>query len=90
MSSRDIEGENVVLYLPQAKIYQRPARLAPLITVSVDETERARLGLSSYPFSAEARAFLRGETSVSQIRRTFPASLNFSPQPGLPQGSRFY
>src|SRR2546427_6818165 len=37
MSSRDIEGENL-LYLPQAKIYDRSCALAPWITVGVPET----------------------------------------------------
>jgi 2-dehydro-3-deoxy-D-arabinonate dehydratase len=38
MSSRDIEGENL-LYLPQAKIYERSCALGPWITVGVAEAE---------------------------------------------------
>src|SRR3954447_21170108 len=37
MSSRDIEGENL-LYLPQAKIYHRSCALGPWINVGVSET----------------------------------------------------
>ena len=38
MSSRDIEGENL-LYLPQAKIYNRSCALGPVITVGASEAE---------------------------------------------------
>src|SRR6185436_18529024 len=38
MSSRDIEGENL-LYLPQAKIYERTCALGPFVTVGVNEAE---------------------------------------------------
>src|SRR5437667_9306940 len=38
MSSRDIEGENL-LYLPQAKIYERSCAIGPWITVGVSEAE---------------------------------------------------
>src|SRR5437867_8370912 len=38
MSSRDIEGENL-LYLPQAKIYDRSCALGPWITVGVPATK---------------------------------------------------
>ena len=38
MSSRDIEGENL-LYLPQAKVYDRSCALAPWIAVGVSESQ---------------------------------------------------
>src|SRR5262249_23599580 len=38
MSARDIEGENL-LYLPQAKIYDRSCAVGPFITVGVTEAE---------------------------------------------------
>src|SRR6266849_162661 len=38
MSSRDIEGENL-LYLPQAKVYHRSCALGPFITLGVSEAE---------------------------------------------------
>src|SRR5262249_43976458 len=38
MSSRDIEGENL-LYLPQAKIYERSCALGPWIILGTPETE---------------------------------------------------
>src|SRR5207237_6573894 len=36
MSSRDIEGENL-LYLPQAKIYDRSCSLGPCVCLGIDE-----------------------------------------------------
>src|SRR4051794_6106994 len=38
MSSRDIEGENL-LYLPQAKIYDRSCALGPFVCLGIDESE---------------------------------------------------
>src|SRR5262245_36836804 len=38
MSSRDIEGENL-LYLPQAKIYERSCAVGPVIVTGVTEAE---------------------------------------------------
>jgi 2-dehydro-3-deoxy-D-arabinonate dehydratase len=38
MSSRDIEGENL-LYLPQAKIYERSCALGPFVTVGANEAQ---------------------------------------------------
>jgi 2-dehydro-3-deoxy-D-arabinonate dehydratase len=38
MSSRDIEGENL-LYLPQAKVYARSCALGPFITLGASEAE---------------------------------------------------
>src|SRR5213592_2512444 len=38
MSSRDIEGENL-LYLPQAKIYDRSCAVGPVIVVGATETD---------------------------------------------------
>src|ERR1051326_2281951 len=38
MSSRDIEGENL-LYLPQAKIYHRSCAVGPFVTITPSEAE---------------------------------------------------
>ena len=42
MSSRDIEGENL-LYLPQAKIYDRSCALGPWIRLGASEADGARM-----------------------------------------------
>ncbi len=69
MSSRDIEGENL-LYLPQAKIYQHSCALGPFITVDTDE-ETARTWQVRITIARGASEVFRGETSIAQIKRTF-------------------
>jgi len=57
MSSRDIEGENL-LYLPQAKIYRHSCALGPWITLGATEAEARECGfepidlvvVNLYPF----------------------------------------
>lgn len=69
MSSRDIEGENL-LYLPQAKIYDRSCALGPFITVGATEAE-ARTWKIELQISRGGSVAFRGETSVGQIKRSF-------------------
>lgn len=69
MSSRDIEGENL-LYLPQAKIYQRSCALGPFIRVGVTEAE-ARSWTIQLQIRRNGTVIFSGETSVAQIRRPF-------------------
>jgi 2-dehydro-3-deoxy-D-arabinonate dehydratase len=69
MSSRDIEGENL-LYLPQAKIYERSCAIGPFITVGVAESE-ARAWKISITIHRAGQQVFAGETSVGQIKRTF-------------------
>ena len=69
MSSRDIEGENL-LYLPQAKIYERSCAVGPFVTICVDEGAARQWGITIQIQRAEAVVF-QGETSVGQIKRTF-------------------
>ena len=69
MSSRDIEGENL-LYLPQAKIYDRSCAVGPCIVVGTNETEARGWQIKLEIQRAGAAAF-HGETSVSQIKRSF-------------------
>ena len=69
MSSRDIEGENL-LYLPQAKIYDRSCALGPFVTVGASEAEARTWKIELEIQRAGAAAF-KGETSVGQIKRTF-------------------
>jgi 2-dehydro-3-deoxy-D-arabinonate dehydratase len=69
MSSRDIEGENL-LYLPQAKIYDKSCALGPYIRVGTGEQE-ARTWKIKIEIEREGQTVFNGETSVNQIKRSF-------------------
>jgi 2-dehydro-3-deoxy-D-arabinonate dehydratase len=69
MSSRDIEGENL-LYLPQAKIYQRSCALGPWIALGVSE-EEARKWRVTLQIGRDGVRVFAGETSIGQIKRRF-------------------
>jgi 2-dehydro-3-deoxy-D-arabinonate dehydratase len=69
MSSRDIEGENL-LYLPQAKIYHRSCALGPWIHLGAAETE-ARAWKIKIEIRRNGQNVFTGGTSVSQIKRGF-------------------
>jgi 2-dehydro-3-deoxy-D-arabinonate dehydratase len=69
VSARDIEGQNL-LYLPQAKIYDRSCAIGPWITVGCTETyirgQTVRLSIDRAGGSAFA-----GETCLSNLKRSF-------------------
>jgi 2-dehydro-3-deoxy-D-arabinonate dehydratase len=69
MSSRDIEGENL-LYLPQAKIYRGGCALGPFVVVGVDEATVRSWTIGVRIERAGAEVFA-GETSVGNIKRGF-------------------
>jgi 2-dehydro-3-deoxy-D-arabinonate dehydratase len=69
VSSRDIEGENL-LYLPQAKIYRRSCALGPCIVVGVAEAEARTWNIHLTIRRRGAVAF-DTQTSVGQIKRSF-------------------
>ncbi len=69
MSSRDIEGENL-LYLPQAKTYHRSCALGPWITLGTSEAGARAWGIQLEIWRSGQRAFA-GATSVGQIKRGF-------------------
>ena len=75
MSSRDIEGENL-LYLPQAKTYDRSCALGPWITVGASESEAREWRIGMGILRGGKRVF-EGETSVSQIKRSFEELAGF-------------
>lgn len=75
MSSRDIEGENL-LYLPQAKIYERSCALGPFITIGASEAE-ARTWRIALDIQRAGSSVFHGETSVAQIKRTFPELVEY-------------
>jgi 2-dehydro-3-deoxy-D-arabinonate dehydratase len=67
MSSRDIEGENL-LYLPQAKIYQHSCALGPWIETGFSEDE-VRQWTIGVVITRAGQVVFKGETSVGQIKR---------------------
>ncbi|MDB6055728.1 MAG: Fumarylacetoacetate hydrolase [Verrucomicrobiales bacterium] len=69
MSSRDIEGENL-LYLPQAKVYDRSCAIGPWIVIGAQE-EEARKWEINISISRNGREVFTGSTSVGQIKRSF-------------------
>jgi len=69
MSSRDIEGENA-LYLPQAKVYKNSCAVGPWIVMGPGEEESRAWKIQMEISRGENRVFA-GETSVSQIKRSF-------------------
>jgi len=75
MSSRDIEGENL-LYLPQAKIYRHSCALGPWVTLGASEEEARRWSIILEILRGGAEVF-RGETSVGQIKRDFSGLIEF-------------
>jgi 2-dehydro-3-deoxy-D-arabinonate dehydratase len=75
MSSRDIEGENL-LYLPQAKTYHRSCALGPWITLGTTEAE-ARQWQIKLAILRNGKAAFNGETSVNQIKRGFDELAGF-------------
>jgi 2-dehydro-3-deoxy-D-arabinonate dehydratase len=69
MSSRDIEGENL-LYLPQAKVYDRSCAVGPWMVLGARETE-ARAWSIGVEIVRGGEAVFSGETSIDNIKRTF-------------------
>jgi 2-dehydro-3-deoxy-D-arabinonate dehydratase len=69
MSSRDIEGENL-LYLPQAKIYRHSCALGPWIQLGATEAE-AREWKIKIEIRRDGENMFAGETSVGQLKRRF-------------------
>jgi 2-dehydro-3-deoxy-D-arabinonate dehydratase len=75
MSSRDIEGENL-LYLPQAKVYDRSCALGPWIHLGATEAD-AREWKIKIEIRRDGKNVFNGETSVSQIKRDFAQLAEF-------------
>jgi 2-dehydro-3-deoxy-D-arabinonate dehydratase len=75
MSSRDIEGENL-LYLPQAKVYQHSCALGPCIVMGASE-EEARTWTIAIHIFREGKDVFNGKTSVGQIKRSFSELIEY-------------
>ena len=69
MSSRDIEGENL-LYLPQAKIYTGSCAIGPWMVVGAVEDDARQWTIRLEIQRGDAVVFA-GETRVDQIKRRF-------------------
>jgi 2-dehydro-3-deoxy-D-arabinonate dehydratase len=75
MSSRDIEGENL-LYLPQAKIYHRSCAIGPCIAVGSTETV-ARTWTITLQIYRSGRIIFEGQTRLNQIKRSFEELVSY-------------
>jgi 2-dehydro-3-deoxy-D-arabinonate dehydratase len=69
MSSRDIEGENL-LYLPQAKIYTGSCAVGPWVVVGLGEDD-ARGWSIQLEIQRRGKAVFAGETRIDKIKRPF-------------------
>ena len=69
MSSRDIEGENL-LYLPQAKIYDRSCAVGPWIVLGATEGD-VRGWTIQLEICRDGQTVFAGETRANQIKRSF-------------------
>ena len=75
MSSRDIEGENL-LYLPQAKMYASSCAVGPWIVVGPTEDE-ARQWTIQLEIRRGAETVFAGDTRVGQIKRPFAELVHY-------------
>jgi len=75
MSSRDIEGENL-LYLPQAKIYAGSCAIGPWVIVGADEQD-ARQWTIRLEIDRGGETVFTGDTRVDQIKRAFSELVDY-------------
>ncbi len=75
MSSRDIEGENL-LYLPQAKVYDASCAVGPWLVMGANEAEVREWTIGVEIVRAGGRVF-DGETSINNIKRTFDELVDY-------------
>jgi len=75
MSSRDIEGENL-LYLPQAKVYDKSCAIGPCIVTGASE-EEIRQWTIGVEISRQGKVVFNGETSIDNIKRSFSELLDY-------------
>src|SRR5207249_10038120 len=75
MRSRDIEGENL-LYLPQAKVYNRSCAIGPWMVVGASEDE-ARNWKIQLEIRRNGQPVFESETFVGQIKRPFDELVAF-------------
>src|SRR2546422_482114 len=68
MSSRDMEGE-ILLYLPQVKVYDRSCAVGPFIRIGVDEAE-VRKWTVNLQIVRDGLTFFPGKTTPANIKRS--------------------
>ena len=86
MSSRDIEGENL-LYLPQAKVYDRSCAVGPWLVIGASE-EEVREWTIGVEIVRDDKMVFNGETSINNIKRTFDELIGYLCQSQtFPQGA---
>jgi 2-dehydro-3-deoxy-D-arabinonate dehydratase len=86
MSSRDIEGENL-LYLPQAKVYDRSCAVGPWLVIGASE-EEVREWTIGVKIARDGKVVFNGETSINNIKRTFDELVGYLCQSQtFPQGA---
>jgi len=75
MSSRDIEGENL-LYLPQAKVYDRSCAVGPWVVLGTSEAE-VRKWTIEVEILRDGKTVFSGETAINNIKRTFDELVDY-------------
>lgn len=75
MSSRDIEGENM-LYLPQAKIYTGSCAVGPWIVVGLTEDDVRQWSIH-LEILRNGKTVFAGETRVDKIKRRFDELVDY-------------
>jgi len=75
LSSRDIEGENL-LYLPQAKIYDGSCALGPCLLLGSSEAEVRQWSIQ-IEISRSGKSVFAGETSLNKIKRNFKELVDY-------------
>jgi 2-dehydro-3-deoxy-D-arabinonate dehydratase len=75
MSSRDIEGENL-LYLPQAKVYDGACAAGPWIVLGTSEADARQWSIEIQIVRGGVCQF-EGSTSLSNIRRSFAELIEY-------------
>src|SRR5687767_4075225 len=75
MSSRDIEGENL-LYLPQAKVYSASCAVGPWIVVGHTEDDVRQWSIE-IEIRRGGEPVFTGETSAGQIKRPFTELVDY-------------
>jgi 2-dehydro-3-deoxy-D-arabinonate dehydratase len=75
MSSRDIEGENL-LYLPQAKVYDHSCAIAPWILLGVTEPQAREWTIRS-TIQRNGQQVFSGETKIGNIKRSFQELVSY-------------
>jgi 2-dehydro-3-deoxy-D-arabinonate dehydratase len=75
MSSRDIEGENL-LYLPQAKIYTASCAIGPWIVIGPTEADVRKWNIH-LQILRKGKEVFAGETRPGRIKRTFTELVDY-------------